>query len=253
MTARAIAVAVDGSRASEYALRWAFEEAEARHRPLTVVTAWPLETRLTLPPDASGEWLARSVATAAIDEILGAEGGGVRIWVPGRPAAAAAVLRWVSRRVELLVLGQGGVAAAGEQGERSVSRPVLAGGACVVAVVGSAPAARWARIVVGTDESSAGRAAWEWARQHSVRTGAELVAVPAGETEPVVPALVAAATAADLVVVGLRSDSAPGGVGAVCAGLVRNSPVPLVVVPPPTRSSVCLVAERQLSLAAAGA
>lgn len=233
---RRIVVGVDGSLGSAQALRWAYDETDRRHNALTVVTAWSPPDRSRAGAPASGEWLARAVATAAVDDVLGPAGRHVKVWVPERPASASSVLRWASRRADVLVLGRGPRLTLEhcEPISRSTTWRVLAGVACPTVVVGVQPAVRWARVVVGLDGSVAGQNALVWGRAEALRTGAELVTLRAPAGSDALAVLLAAAATADLLVVGRpRAPVRSGGPGLLGTGLLRRSPCPVVMVPPP--------------------
>ncbi|KUN80601.1 hypothetical protein AQJ66_26010 [Streptomyces bungoensis] len=105
-----IVVGVDGSAASEDALRWAARQAGLTGAGLRVVTAWRLPVMYGYPPDYSGAGYqdrARAALDAAIGRVLGpAPRPSVDARVEeGHPAQ---VLLAAARGADLLVVGSRG-------------------------------------------------------------------------------------------------------------------------------------------------
>jgi nucleotide-binding universal stress UspA family protein len=141
-----IVVGIDGSPASLDALRWAVEEARARHVPIRAVSAWSYPVYaysgyIAVPPDAAYEEAARTAMQESmtlaqshvdLDDVeLSGE------LVKGSPAE---VLIEASRDADLLVVGPRGRGGFTGLLLGSVSRAVTAHAHCPVVVVHLAPA-----------------------------------------------------------------------------------------------------------------
>ena len=137
-----IVVGVDGSPASERAVRWAVEHARTAHRPVLAVLAWQLTT-LPSPPAARedwavpplGEWeaLARELLGRTVAHAAGDTGVEVEELVLHRPAAAG--LLEVVRPADLLVLGERGRGGFTRLLLGSVSRQCAEHATCPVVIV----------------------------------------------------------------------------------------------------------------------
>jgi nucleotide-binding universal stress UspA family protein len=143
---KAIVVGVDGSDASDEALRWAAEEARLRSAPLVAVYAWSF-----IPPQPLGDpgmlavpagqldaesASAREALAEAVGTALGADPG-VEVeqkLVEGDPGE---VLVAESEAAELLVVGSHGRSGLKAALLGSVSRHVVSHAACPVVVVKS--------------------------------------------------------------------------------------------------------------------
>ncbi|WP_406176222.1 universal stress protein [Streptomyces sp. NBC_00996] len=105
-----IVVGVDGSAASEEALRWAAGQAELTGAELRVITAWRLPVTYGYPPDYSGvgyQDRARETLDAAIGQVLGPT---PRLAVDARVEEGhpAQVLLAAAGEADLLVVGSRG-------------------------------------------------------------------------------------------------------------------------------------------------
>ncbi len=135
-----VVVGVDGSAASERALRWAVEHARASHSPVLAVLAWQLTT-LPAPPAARrddavpplSEWedLARGLLGDTVAHAVG--DADVEELVLHRPAAAG--LLDAVRPADLLVLGDRGRGGFTRLLLGSVSRQCAEHAPCPVVVV----------------------------------------------------------------------------------------------------------------------
>jgi nucleotide-binding universal stress UspA family protein len=146
--AKAIVVGVDGSDASEEALRWAADEARLRGAPLVAVLAWsfiPAEPigdpgMLAIPAgDLAGQLSAESDAArltleAAVSAALGAEPA-VEVEQKLVEGDASDVLVAESQSAELVVVGSHGRSGLKAALLGSVSRHVASHGVCPVVVV----------------------------------------------------------------------------------------------------------------------
>ena len=145
---KAIVVGVDGSDASQAALRWAADEARLRFSPLVAVHAWsfiPAQPigdpgMLAMPAgDLAGQLgaeneAAHSVLHDAVEEALG-EGLGIEVEQKLVEGDAADALVAASESAELLVVGSHGRSGLKAALLGSVSRHVVAHAACPVVVV----------------------------------------------------------------------------------------------------------------------
>ncbi len=147
---KAIVVGVDGSDASQEALRWAADEARLRSAPIVAVHAWSF-----IPPQPMGDpgllampagdlagqlgaesEAAQSALEAAVAEVLDAESG-IEVeqkLVEGDPGDA---LVRESEGADLLVVGSHGRSGLKAALLGSVSRHVTSHAACPVVVVKS--------------------------------------------------------------------------------------------------------------------
>ena len=108
-----IVVGIDGSEASEAALRWAAIEARRRGVGLQVVLCWSLPTLPWGPyqPPLSGQEFeaeAHTVAELEVDKVLGADRGSLdlEICVVEGPASLR-LLEW-DRAADMIVVGSRG-------------------------------------------------------------------------------------------------------------------------------------------------
>jgi len=135
-----IVVGMDGSPASERALRWAVDHGRASHSPVLAVLAWQLTT-LPAPPAAREDWavpplrewedLARGLLGDTVAHAVG--DADVEELVLHRPAAAG--LLEVVRPADLLVLGERGRGGFARLLLGSVSRQCAEHAPCPVVVV----------------------------------------------------------------------------------------------------------------------
>ncbi|MFE7753265.1 universal stress protein [Streptomyces sp. NPDC057428] len=133
-----IIVGVDGSEASKRALRWALEEAEARHATVKAVTAWQL------PDDARGMVPHResfadseSAARQALDDTVRDVTSAMGLDAPEinvREGHPAEVLVSEAREADLVVVGNRGHGRFAETLLGSVGQRVIEHAACPVVV-----------------------------------------------------------------------------------------------------------------------
>ncbi|MCY7366082.1 MAG: universal stress protein [Frankiaceae bacterium] len=135
-----VVVGVDGSRASERALRWAVEHARSSHSPVLAVLAWQLTTLpappvaredRSVPPLTEWEDLARTLLHDTVAHAVG--DADVEEFVLHRPAAAG--LLEAVRPADLLVLGERGRGGFTRLLLGSVSRQCAEHAPCPVVVV----------------------------------------------------------------------------------------------------------------------
>jgi nucleotide-binding universal stress UspA family protein len=184
-----IAVAVDGSPASDVAASWAAREAAMRNIPLTVVHAVATPT-VTFPPVPYPESLVTNLEDEGKRAIMHA----TKIAEDAMPAdrkvpigrelvysTPAAALLTLSDTAEMIVMGSHGrgLVARGLLG--SVSATVVRHANCPVAVVRDEelPDRQHAPVLLGTDGSPASELATEIAFDEASRRGVDLVAIHA--------------------------------------------------------------------------
>jgi nucleotide-binding universal stress UspA family protein len=183
-----IVVAVDGSPASEVAVRWAALEAAMRNIPLTVVHAVVTPTA-TWPPVAYPESLAVRLEDEGKKEVLHA----IKIAEDAMPAdrkvtierelvysSPSPALIKMSDAAEMIVVGSSGrgLLARGVLG--SVSSTVVRHASCPVAVLHDEDLPdQHAPVLVGIDGSEASELATEIAFDQASRRGVDLMALHA--------------------------------------------------------------------------
>jgi nucleotide-binding universal stress UspA family protein len=177
-----IIIGVDESAAAAAALVWGHEHARAHGRPATALMAWslrdqhPLDPDATFDPDYGGADSRRDLA-AIVQRALGADAVAVsQRTVRGGPVSQ---LVEASATADLVVVGARGSGGFHSLLLGSVSRRVLHGARCPVAVIRAATASPDGPIVVGVDGSAAGRAALKWAIAEARVRAAPLVALHA--------------------------------------------------------------------------
>lgn len=142
-----IIVGVDGSANARYALRWAVQEAAAKHAPLTVLTVnevaasfWTHQP-ITVPADQALLEKARQAAADLVDKALSELGGPEPASVAVRAinGFAAYELIRASQEADVIVVGARGGAQSGGLAHHtpigSVSNKVLHHSRCPVVVV----------------------------------------------------------------------------------------------------------------------
>ena len=105
-----IVVGVDGSEASNNALRWAARQAELTDAELQVIIAWRPPTTYGVPADYSEvdfEGEARKTVDAAVGKVLGAQPA-VPVLTRVIAGHAAPALMDAAREADLLVVGSHG-------------------------------------------------------------------------------------------------------------------------------------------------
>jgi nucleotide-binding universal stress UspA family protein len=183
-----IVVAVDGSPASDVAVRWAALEAAMRNVPLTVVHAVVTPTA-TWPPVAYPEALAVRLEDEGKKEVLHAIKIAEDAMPPDRKAPVERELVYstpspalvrMSDEAEMIVVGSSGrgLLARGVLG--SVSSTVVRQASCPVAVLRDEDLPdQHAPILVGIDGSAASELATEIAFDEASRRGVDLMALHA--------------------------------------------------------------------------
>lgn len=185
-----IIVGVDGSAASDAAVRWATHEAIMRKRALTVVNAmtpvltWP---QVPVPPgtDAWQEGESRRIVTDAIAIAESCFSDGQRVEVSCRFFVSAPIPTLVdlSRDAEMVVVGSRGRGALKRGALGSVSTAIVHHAHCPVGVIRSDPPSALqsagSPVVVGVDGSPASELAIGIAFEEASWRDADLVAVHA--------------------------------------------------------------------------
>ena len=185
-----IIVGVDGSAASDAAVRWATQEAVMRKSALTVVNAlipvmtWP---QVPVPPgvDAWQEAESRRVVTDAVSIAQSCSGDGepIRIGYKFFVSAPVPTLVDLSRDAEMVVVGSRGRGALKRGALGSVSTEVAHHAHCPVGIVhGDSPSelqSAQAPVVVGVDGSPTSDLAVGMAFEEASWRAADLVAVHA--------------------------------------------------------------------------
>lgn len=181
-----VVVGVDGSQASNRALRWAVHQARRRDgAELDVVHAW------TAPAiDADDTWrrayfetCAREVLDAETGSVNGQKAPAVRPVLVNAPAAEALIE--AASVADLLVVGARGRGGFAGLLLGSVSDRCMVHASCPVAVVPADwTSDRSGRIVVGVDGSQSSCGALQWAFVEAHRRGAALDVVNAYNYHP---------------------------------------------------------------------
>ena len=189
LTAGSVVVGVDGSSASEFALRWALDEARRTRRPLHVVHA--LEVEVVFSDE---EQLGTKEAPTTSDPVVTAAMDVVRTTAPEVQATAhsvtglaATTLIAASTVAGTVVLGSHGRGAIPTALLGSVSQQVAVHGHCPVVVVKASSLQGGAgsrQVVVGVDGSEASQPALGYAFAHAAATGSGLTAVHTWWWEP---------------------------------------------------------------------
>ncbi|MEZ5380624.1 MAG: universal stress protein [Microthrixaceae bacterium] len=182
-----IVVGVDGSEASEDALRFAFGESMALGADLVAVTVWevPVMAAAYVAPaevdEAMGPWM-----DTFVDKVLGPNGASVTK-APASGSAAAELLR-AAEDADAMVMGTSGRGALSGVIMGSVSHQVANHAPCPLTVVpagsndGDGPGPGPA--VVGVDGSANAGSALRWAAERAARVGVPLRIVMAWRGEP---------------------------------------------------------------------
>jgi nucleotide-binding universal stress UspA family protein len=202
---RRIVVGVDGSPASEQALRWAAAEAARRSAALEVVHAWMTPNPLN-PPDyftdpAPFEARGAEILHRAMASLAGLVGSG-HVPADMRPVlvreSAATALVQAAEEADLLVVGSRGRGGFSGLLLGSVSQTCVQRAPCPVAVI---PPGRGGeghgRIVVGVDGSDPSYGALRWAAEAATLRNAELDIVNAYDALQVVMPMGLAAPGSD--------------------------------------------------------
>lgn len=189
LTAGSVVVGVDGSPASESALRWALDEARRTRRPLHVVHA--LEVEVVFSDE---EQLGTKEAPTTSDPVVTAAMDVVRTTAPEVQATAHSVtglapttLIAASTVAGTVVLGSHGRGAIPTALLGSVSQQVAVHGHCPVVVVKESSlqgGVGSGQVVVGVDGSEASKPALGYAFAHAAAAGSGLTAVHTWWWEP---------------------------------------------------------------------
>lgn len=189
ITKNSVVVGVDGSPASELALRWAVHEARRSHLRLHVVHA--LETELVL---SDKQPLGTKEEPAGNDPILAAAVDAIRTLAPEVETAphsvtgfAPSTLIAASVIAGTVVLGSHGRSGLPHALLGSVSQQVAIHASCPVVVVrgnGTPDGIETGPVVVGVDGSEASLPALGYAFAYAASTGCPLVAVHTWWWEP---------------------------------------------------------------------
>ncbi|MFF1870508.1 universal stress protein [Streptomyces sp. CB03911] len=132
-----IVVGVDGSPASEQALRWAVAQARLTGDPVDAVICWALPTVYGRAPISVDRELGRA-AGKVLDQVVARTFGGVRpeeVRTTAVPGNAAEVLVERSRGADLLVVGNRGRGGFGAALLGSVSQYCVQHAPCPVVVL----------------------------------------------------------------------------------------------------------------------
>ncbi|MBE3073383.1 MAG: universal stress protein [Actinobacteria bacterium] len=189
ITAGSVVVGVDGSPSSEFALRWAVDEALRTHQPLHVVHALEVEVVLSEKHPLGTEEVPASsdpVATAAMD-VVATTSPEVQTTPHSITGFAPTTLIAASRVAGTVVLGSHGRGAIHTALLGSVTHQVAVHGHCPVVVVreNSAQAGVGSgRVVVGVDGSEASGPALGYAFAHAASTGCGILVVHTWWWEP---------------------------------------------------------------------
>jgi nucleotide-binding universal stress UspA family protein len=173
-----VVVGVDGSRASEAALRWAAEQSRLTGRTLIAVIAWepPITSSgESIPGEFDWRGDAASALAKAVENTLG-ESDAARVVQHVTEGHRARTLVAAARDADLLVVGSRGHGGFAGLLLGSVSQHVLASAPCPVVVVHGRFATA-GRIVVGVDASPESQAALRRAARQARQTGGELHAL----------------------------------------------------------------------------
>lgn len=189
LTAGSVVVGVDGSPASESALRWALDEARRTRRPLHVVHA--LEVEVVFSDE---EQFGTKEAPTTSDPVVTAAMDVVRTTAPEVQATAHSVtglapttLIAASTVAGTVVLGSHGRGAIPTALLGSVSQQVAVHGHCPVVVVKESSlqgGVGSGQVVVGVDGSEASKPALGYAFAHAAAAGSGLTAVHTWWWEP---------------------------------------------------------------------
>jgi len=176
-----IIVGVDESDTAQAALRWAVDHATKTHQPVTAVMAWGYIDQHHLEPNAPFDpHYSSGIAANVLDELVaravGDDADVARLTVCDLPARA---LLESAAGASLLVVGARGMGGFRGLLLGSVSRQVLHGAACPVAVIRDAASRGGGPVVVGVDGSASSQRALEWAVHHAAAHGLRLVAMHA--------------------------------------------------------------------------
>ena len=176
-----IIVGVDESDFARAALRWAVDHATPTAQPVTAVMAWGYIDQHHLEPGApfDPEYTSTIAAKVLDDLVARAVGDDQAVWRLAVCDLPAKALLDAAKDASLLVVGARGMGGFRGLTLGSVSRQVLHGAGCPVAVVRDAADRAGSPVVVGIDGSGPSGRALEWAVDHATRRGLRVIAVHA--------------------------------------------------------------------------
>jgi nucleotide-binding universal stress UspA family protein len=177
----AVIVGVDESDHAQAALRWAVSNAARAGQPVTAVMAWGYIDQHHLEPGARFDpHYTSTIAAKVLDDLVtravGDHAEVARLAVCDLPARA---LLDAAADASLLVVGARGMGGFRGLLVGSVSRQVLHGAHCPVAVIRDDAARIDEPVVVGVDGSGPSQRALEWAVDHARARGLRLIALHA--------------------------------------------------------------------------
>jgi nucleotide-binding universal stress UspA family protein len=166
-----IVVGVDESTYARAAMRWAVGHAAVHHAHVHAVMAWGFIDQHHLEPDAAIDphydaTVATKVLTDLVARAVGADQS-IRTTAVNDLPARALLETAAADDAELLVVGARGMGGFKALTLGSVSRQVLHGARCPVAVIRDDATRTGEPIVVGIDGSAHARRALAWAVEHA--------------------------------------------------------------------------------------
>ena len=176
-----IIVGVDESDSARAALRWAVDDATHTDQPVTAVMAWGYIDQHHLEPSAPfdphySSAIAAKVLDDLVDRAVGDDADVARLVVCDLPARA---LLETAAGATLLVVGARGMGGFRGLLLGSVSRQVLHGAHCPIAVIRDAASRAGEPVIVGVDGSEPSQRALQWAVDHAAAHRLRLVAMHA--------------------------------------------------------------------------
>jgi nucleotide-binding universal stress UspA family protein len=176
-----IIVGVDESDYAQAALRWAVDHATNPPQPVTAVMAWGYIDQHHLEPGAPFDphytsAIAAKILDGLVARALGREDAVARVAVCGLPAST---LLDAAQGASMVVVGARGIGGFRGLLLGSVSRQVLHGAHCPVAVIRDDAARRGEPVVVGIDGSGLSQRALQWAVDFAAARGRRLIALHA--------------------------------------------------------------------------
>jgi nucleotide-binding universal stress UspA family protein len=184
---REIVVGLDESTHAEKALQWAVAHALQDHDRVSAVLAWGHLDQHHLDHDVPFDWrygaaMAAKVLDGLVERAVGADAGVRAVTARGRPGTA---ILEVAEDADLIVVGARGMGGFRGLLLGSVSRQVLHGAHCPVAVVRDDTVRAGEPVIVGVDGSPPSQRAFAWAVDHARRQRLPVVAVYAWYLPPI--------------------------------------------------------------------